>query len=252
MEQSPSWKANRFEASQEIPRILWSPKIHYHIHKCPQPFPILSLLDPVHTPTSHFLKIFLIIILTSTPWFPKWSLSLRFPHQNPVYTSLLPYTRYMPRPSHSSRFYHPNNIMSSDYKIKVPKMEAACTPETRWRHSTLARHHRQNLMSQNILTPQSKPKTSNPWPADLPSAGRSWSEAKKTKDVEYRPHNSKTNRIHTNLTFRWVPSWSCSRAVNCNLYDTYHCCVYSAKLLMMDRGTVRNMYSFIPKINFRN
>jgi len=26
-----------------------------------------------------------------------------------------------------------------------------------------------------------------------------------------------------------------------NLYDLYHCCVYSEKLLMMDRGTVRNM-----------
>ena len=25
------------------------------------------------------------------------------------------------------------------------------------------------------------------------------------------------------------------------LYDIYHCCVYSEKLLMMDRGTVRNM-----------
>ena len=25
------------------------------------------------------------------------------------------------------------------------------------------------------------------------------------------------------------------------LYDMYHCCVYSEKLLMMDRGTVRNM-----------
>jgi hypothetical protein len=36
------------------------------------------------------------------------------------------------------------------------------------------------------------------------------------------------------------------------LYDIYHCCVYSEKLLMMERGTVRNMYSFIPKINSRN
>jgi hypothetical protein len=26
-----------------------------------------------------------------------------------------------------------------------------------------------------------------------------------------------------------------------NLYDIYHCCVYSEKLLMMDRGTVRNI-----------
>jgi hypothetical protein len=25
------------------------------------------------------------------------------------------------------------------------------------------------------------------------------------------------------------------------LYDIYHCCVYSEKLLMMDRETVRNM-----------
>ena len=26
-----------------------------------------------------------------------------------------------------------------------------------------------------------------------------------------------------------------------NLYDIFHCCLYSEKLLMMDRGTVRNM-----------
>jgi hypothetical protein len=26
-----------------------------------------------------------------------------------------------------------------------------------------------------------------------------------------------------------------------NLYDIYHCCVYSEKLLMLDRGTVRNL-----------
>jgi len=34
----------------------------------------------------------------------KWSLSLRFPHQNPVYVSPLPHTRYMSRLSHSSLF----------------------------------------------------------------------------------------------------------------------------------------------------
>jgi len=35
-----------------------------------------------------------------------------------------------------------------------------------------------------------------------------------------------------------------------NLYDVYHCCVYGEKILMMDRGTVRNMQSFIPKNKF--
>jgi len=29
--------------------------------------------------------------------------------------------------------------------------------------------------------------------------------------------------------------------LSANLYDTYHCCVYSEKLLTMNRETVRNM-----------
>jgi hypothetical protein len=38
----------------------------------------------------------------------KWSLSLRFPRQNSIYTYYL--TSYMPHPSHSFRFDHPKNI----------------------------------------------------------------------------------------------------------------------------------------------
>jgi len=43
-----------------------------------------------------------------------------------------------------------------------------------------------------------------------------------------------------------------ARKQSTNLYDIYHCCVYSEKLLMMDRETVPNMWIFIPKINLRN
>jgi len=50
MVQSPSWEANWFAASQEIPRILRNPKVHYRIHMCPPAVPILSQLDPVPYP----------------------------------------------------------------------------------------------------------------------------------------------------------------------------------------------------------
>jgi len=33
MVQSPSWEANWFAASQEMPSISWNPKVHYRTHK---------------------------------------------------------------------------------------------------------------------------------------------------------------------------------------------------------------------------
>ena len=95
---SPFWESNRFAASYEIPNILWNP----HSQVTPS-VPILSQLNPVHTPTPHFLQIYLNIILPSKPGSPQLSLSVRVPHQNPVHASPLLHTRYMLRPSHSTR-----------------------------------------------------------------------------------------------------------------------------------------------------
>jgi len=57
MVQSPSWEANWFAASQEIPRISRNPEVHYRAHKLPPPVSILSQPNPVHILTSHLLEI---------------------------------------------------------------------------------------------------------------------------------------------------------------------------------------------------
>ena len=45
--QSPSWEANCFAASQEIPRISRNPKVHYRTHKRPPPLSILGQHNPI-------------------------------------------------------------------------------------------------------------------------------------------------------------------------------------------------------------
>ena len=104
MEQSLFEKLASFSANQEIPRILWDPKVHCRVYKSRPPIPILSQNNPVNSPppASRFLNIHLPIIVQCTPGSSKWSLSIRFPHQNSAHL-LCPHTCYMTRPSHSYR-----------------------------------------------------------------------------------------------------------------------------------------------------
>jgi len=49
--------------------------------------------------------------------------------------------------------------------------------------------------------------------------------------------NACCHSVRNFMSSRYAPA----HKLSANLYDIYHCCVYSEKLLKMDRGTVRNM-----------
>ena len=109
MAQLPSWEANRSSASHQTPPILWNQTVHYCVRRaCPLSLALVRSIQSM--PPYHFLKINFNIILPSMPGSSNWSLSLRFPHQNPVCTSPCPSKYYTPHPSHSFWFHHLNNI----------------------------------------------------------------------------------------------------------------------------------------------
>jgi len=108
--QSPSWEANWFTASQEIPRISRNPNVHYRTHKRPPPVSILRQPNPVHIPTSHLLKIH-PNIHPSTPRSPQWSPSLRFPQQEPT-----PPPSPYPYAPHAILDFITRTILGEEYK----------------------------------------------------------------------------------------------------------------------------------------
>ena len=123
MVQSPSWEANWFAASQEIPRISRNPKVHYRTHKCPPPLSLLGQPNPVHIPTSHLLEIRPNIIHPSKPRSPQCFFPSLFPTKT-LYTPLsspiratwcqtcksvqyfLSYSGFKSRPSFSMTLYY--------------------------------------------------------------------------------------------------------------------------------------------------
>ena len=87
-------KLTGLQLVKKFPAFLWNPKVHYRTHKRPPPVPILGQPNPVHIPTSHLLEIHPNIFHPSTPRSPQWSLSLWFPHQDPIHPPLLNHMPY--------------------------------------------------------------------------------------------------------------------------------------------------------------
>ena len=87
MEQSLYWQANTSSASQENPRILGKPQVHYRIYKIPPPVPILSQISPVYAP--HPISLRYILMLSS---------HLSLVHPSGLFPTALPTkTLYTPR-----------------------------------------------------------------------------------------------------------------------------------------------------------
>jgi len=85
IEQSPSWELNRFSATQEIPCILWNPKVHNRIHKSAScHYPEIYQSSPC--PSIQFLEDSFLYYPPSTLRSPKWSFPPIFPH---LYAPLL-------------------------------------------------------------------------------------------------------------------------------------------------------------------
>ena len=106
--QSPSWAANWFAASQEIPRISRNPKGHTALTSVRHLS--LSWVSPIQFIYPHPTSWSSILILSTHLRLGLPSSS--FPPGSPPrpYTPpLLTHKRHISNPSHSSRFYHPHN-----------------------------------------------------------------------------------------------------------------------------------------------
>jgi hypothetical protein len=57
MEKSYSWEAASRSATQEIPNILWNPKVHFRVYKNPPLVHKLIQINPVHITASYLSKI---------------------------------------------------------------------------------------------------------------------------------------------------------------------------------------------------
>jgi hypothetical protein len=68
MELNPSREAANYADTQEFPKNVWNPKVHYRVHKSLPLVPIMSQTNAVYTAPSYFYTAHFSIIRSSTSW----------------------------------------------------------------------------------------------------------------------------------------------------------------------------------------
>jgi hypothetical protein len=124
MDHRPSWEANRFWTSQEIPRISWNPNLHYRITRARHLY--LSWARPIQVklPRSTSSKFLLSLSSHLRLGLP----SGLFPQVSPPKPSMhlfCHHTCTMPRQSLSSWFELPSNIWWGVQIIKLLIMQSS-------------------------------------------------------------------------------------------------------------------------------
>ena len=108
----------------------------------------LSWASPIQS--IYLLEIHPNIIHPSMPRSPQWSLSLRFPHQDPIHPPLLTHMCHMPSPSHSSQFYHPHNIGWGERLINILRIN--CAPSRIYLQDYTGMHSQQNIKFNSLFS----------------------------------------------------------------------------------------------------
>jgi hypothetical protein len=75
-----------YSASQEIPRLLWSAKVYYRVHKIPPLVPMLIQINLFRNLPPHVPKVHSNIILPSMLRSSECSLPFSFSYQTPNVT----------------------------------------------------------------------------------------------------------------------------------------------------------------------
>jgi hypothetical protein len=120
VEQSRSREANRSSASQEIPAFYGTRKFITAFTNTRHLSPYRA--RPIHSVlSSHVLKIHFNIIIPSMRSSFKWSVSLRFPHQNPLCTSPVSHMCHVHRSS-----YFACNLTSFYKAIQCSGIRTSC------------------------------------------------------------------------------------------------------------------------------